>query len=125
MRRTMAIIATAVAVAVLLTIGTGACGSSRTESRTTLSPQESAIVGKWFSPSLSYYWYFLRDRTFKNEKGSKGVWSFKSGLLVAKATNHGNNPSTWRLQLNSSGKTLKGTWSDPEGNNGTTTLYKK
>ena len=119
--------------ALSLTLLVSGCGTSRDAqhhpipSGSDVSPdiQNRDIVGTWLISYLDYSWHFRDDQTFENDRGSKGVWSIDGSTLIAKATNQGRNPSTWRLQLTDSGSTLAGTWSDPSGNLGRVTLKKQ
>jgi len=83
------------------------------------------IKGKWVHPGLNYKWDFNEQHAFNNAQGTKGVWREKKGEIVALATNQHGNPSTWRFKLDPSGKTMRGTWSDPSGNEGQLTLIKQ
>lgn len=87
--------------------------------------QEEDIVGTWLSPKLNYLWHFHSDRTFENEKGTKGVWSVDEDYLITKATNQGSNPSNYRFRLTHSGRTLEGSWSSPSGGHGEFVLQRQ
>ena len=86
---------------------------------------EADIVGTWFAPNLKYLWFFRANHKFDNERGGQGVWSIEGDAMIAKATDQGDNPSTWIMRLTSSGGTLAAKWSDPSGGSGQFVLEKR
>ena len=106
MKRNMVVVLIAVSFALMVTGNAISQESQRvTSADAVVSPglQDKDIIGAWLSPKLNYLWHFRSDRTFDNERGTKGVWSVEGNTLIADATNQGNNPSRYRFQLTDSG----------------------